>query len=121
MATRTPNEAFQLRIARHTERLEELVAFYRDGIGLPEFCRFHDHAGYDGVFLAIPGTGAHLELTGILGNQVDHTFIGGWDGADRCVEDAAQQGFWVEGGEQRCGRRVQGAQLTVVLLCSSLS
>ena len=26
----------KLRIARHTERLEEVVAFYRDGIGLPE-------------------------------------------------------------------------------------
>jgi hypothetical protein len=24
---------------------------------------FHDHDGYDGVFLALPGTGAHLELT----------------------------------------------------------
>lgn len=26
----------QLRVARHTERLDELVAFYRDGIGLTE-------------------------------------------------------------------------------------
>jgi hypothetical protein len=26
----------QLRTARHTERLDELVAFHRDGIGLPE-------------------------------------------------------------------------------------
>ena len=24
---------------------------------------FRDHAGYDGVFLELPGTGAHLELT----------------------------------------------------------
>ena len=24
---------------------------------------FRDHGGYDGVFLAVPGTGAHLELT----------------------------------------------------------
>jgi catechol 2,3-dioxygenase-like lactoylglutathione lyase family enzyme len=53
----------QLRIARHTERLEQLVAFYRDGIGLPEIGSFRDHAGYDGVFLAIPGTDAHLEFT----------------------------------------------------------
>lgn len=52
-----------LRVARHTERLEELVAFYRDGLGLPEIGRFRDHDGYDGVFLDIPGTGAHLELT----------------------------------------------------------
>jgi catechol 2,3-dioxygenase-like lactoylglutathione lyase family enzyme len=53
----------RLRVARHTERLADLVAFYRDGIGLPEIGGFRDHAGYDGVFLAIPGTGAHLELT----------------------------------------------------------
>jgi catechol 2,3-dioxygenase-like lactoylglutathione lyase family enzyme len=53
----------ELRVARHTERLDELVAFYRDGIGLYEAGSFRDHDGYDGVFLAVPGTGAHLELT----------------------------------------------------------
>ena len=53
----------QLRVARHTERLEEVVAFYRDGIGLTEIGGFRDHNGYDGVFLEVPGTGAHLELT----------------------------------------------------------
>jgi ribosomal protein S18 acetylase RimI-like enzyme len=52
-----------LRIARHTERLDEVVAFYRDGLGLTEIGRFRDHDGYDGVFLEVPGTGAHLELT----------------------------------------------------------
>jgi catechol 2,3-dioxygenase-like lactoylglutathione lyase family enzyme len=53
----------QVRFARHTERLEAVVAFYRDGLGLPELGGFRDHAGYDGVFLDLPGTGAHLELT----------------------------------------------------------
>jgi catechol 2,3-dioxygenase-like lactoylglutathione lyase family enzyme len=53
----------QLRVARHTERLAEVTAFYRDGIGLPEIGGFRDHDGYDGVFLAVPGTRAHLELT----------------------------------------------------------
>src|SRR6476620_1968920 len=53
----------QVRVARHTEQLDELVAFYRDGIGLPEIGSFHDHDGYDGVFLDLPGTGTHLELT----------------------------------------------------------
>jgi catechol 2,3-dioxygenase-like lactoylglutathione lyase family enzyme len=52
-----------LRVARHTERLEEVVAFYRDRLGLPEIGRFRGHDGYDGVFLEIPGSGAHLELT----------------------------------------------------------
>src|SRR3954447_17583463 len=53
----------QLRVARHTERLEEVVGFYRDGIGLTEIGGFRDHDGYDGVFLAVAGTRAHLELT----------------------------------------------------------
>ena len=53
----------RLRVARHTERLDEVVAFYRDGLGLTEIGGFRDHDGYDGVFLAVPGTGAHLELT----------------------------------------------------------
>ena len=53
----------QLRVARHTERLDAVVGFYRDGLGLTEIGGFRDHDGYDGVFLEVPGTGAHLELT----------------------------------------------------------
>ena len=53
----------ELRVARHTDRLDEVVGFYRDGIGLKEIGGFRDHDGYDGVFLEVPGTGAHLELT----------------------------------------------------------
>ncbi|MDQ1583797.1 MAG: hypothetical protein QOF36_1851 [Microbacteriaceae bacterium] len=49
----------QLRVARHTERLDDVVGFYRDGIGLTEIGRFRGHDGYDGVFLAVPGSGAH--------------------------------------------------------------
>jgi catechol 2,3-dioxygenase-like lactoylglutathione lyase family enzyme len=53
----------QLRVARHTEHLDDLVGFYRDGLGLREIGGFEDHDGYCGVFLEVPGTGAHLELT----------------------------------------------------------
>ncbi len=53
----------KLRVARHTDRLEEMVAFYRDRVGLPEVGRFVGHDGYDGVFIDIPGTGAQLEFT----------------------------------------------------------
>ena len=53
----------QLRVARHTTRLDELVRFYRDGLGLREAGRFDAHEGYDGVFLAVPGTNAQLEFT----------------------------------------------------------
>jgi catechol 2,3-dioxygenase-like lactoylglutathione lyase family enzyme len=53
----------EVRFARHTERLPEIVRFYGDGLGLPELGRFEDHAGYDGVFFGLPGTDAHLEFT----------------------------------------------------------
>jgi hypothetical protein len=51
--------ATQLCVARHTERLQQVVRFYRDGIGLTEIGGFRDHDGYNGVLLAVPGTGAH--------------------------------------------------------------
>jgi catechol 2,3-dioxygenase-like lactoylglutathione lyase family enzyme len=53
----------KLRVARHTDQLEAVTAFYRDRVGFSELGGFADHDGYDGVFLAVPGTGAHLELT----------------------------------------------------------
>ena len=58
----------QVRVSRQSRRLDEVVAFYRDGLDLPEVDRFRDHAGYDGVMLDLPGTGAHLEFT-----ASDHT------------------------------------------------
>jgi catechol 2,3-dioxygenase-like lactoylglutathione lyase family enzyme len=64
----------QLRVARHTGQLDALVRFYRDGVGLKELGGFEDHDGYAGVFLEVPGTGAHLELTagGVHGAPVPH-------------------------------------------------
>jgi hypothetical protein len=53
----------KLRIARHTDRLAEVVAFYRDRVGFVEVGRFKDHDGYDGVLLEIPGTRTELEVT----------------------------------------------------------
>ena len=53
----------QVRIARPTDRLEDVVAFYRDGLGLTELFRFDGHAGYDGVMLGLPGSAYHLEFT----------------------------------------------------------
>ena len=61
-----------LRVARHTERLGEIVVFYRDGVGLTEIGGFRDHDGYDGVFLELPGTGAHLEFTAGGGESRSH-------------------------------------------------
>jgi catechol 2,3-dioxygenase-like lactoylglutathione lyase family enzyme len=53
----------QLRVARHTNRLEAIVSFYCDGLGLEELGRFSGHEGYDGVFISVTGSGAHLEFT----------------------------------------------------------
>jgi catechol 2,3-dioxygenase-like lactoylglutathione lyase family enzyme len=53
----------QVRIARPTDRLEQVVNFYRDGLGLPELYRFANHDGYDGVMLGLPGRSYHLEFT----------------------------------------------------------
>jgi catechol 2,3-dioxygenase-like lactoylglutathione lyase family enzyme len=53
----------QVRIARPTDRLEEVVAFYRDALGLPQLGSFSGHAGYDGVMLGLPGRDYHLEFT----------------------------------------------------------
>ncbi|HEY7151789.1 MAG TPA: VOC family protein [Solirubrobacterales bacterium] len=70
----SPATPMRLRIARHTERLDELVRFYRDRLGLREIGGFRDHDGYEGVFLEVLGTGAHLELTagGSHGAPVPH-------------------------------------------------
>lgn len=102
----------QLRVARHTERLDAVVAFYRDGIGLSEIGRFHDHDAYEGVFLAIAGTGAHLELTagGEHGGPQPHpesllVFYLGDDEAVRAVTDrlgldpvAPANPYWADHG-----------------------
>jgi catechol 2,3-dioxygenase-like lactoylglutathione lyase family enzyme len=53
----------RVRVARPTDRLDAVVRFYRDGLGLPELGRFEGHAGYDGVFLGLPGEEYHLEFT----------------------------------------------------------
>ncbi len=53
----------QVRWARPTDRLEEVVRFYRDGLGLEQLGSFEGHAGYSGVMLGLPGRAYHLEFT----------------------------------------------------------
>jgi catechol 2,3-dioxygenase-like lactoylglutathione lyase family enzyme len=53
----------RVRIARPTDRLIEVVRFYRDALGLREIGSFAGHAGYDGVMLGLPGSAYHLEFT----------------------------------------------------------
>jgi len=55
--------AVQFRIARPTDKLDEVVRFYRDGLGLEVIGSFEDHAGYTGVMLGLPEREYHLEFT----------------------------------------------------------
>ena len=66
MENRSPDHGSpvtQVRIARPTDRLAEVVRFYRDALGLEQIASFEGHAGYDGVMLALPGRRDHLEFT----------------------------------------------------------
>jgi hypothetical protein len=53
----------RVRIARPTDRLDDVVEFYKDGVGLVELGRFEGHSGYDGIMLGLPGSDYHLEFT----------------------------------------------------------
>ncbi|MBO8156862.1 MAG: VOC family protein [Bacillaceae bacterium] len=53
----------QFRIARPTDQMKQVIAFYEDGLGLKRIGGFKGHAGYDGVMFGLPGTDYHLEFT----------------------------------------------------------
>lgn len=53
----------RVRIARPTERLEQVVRFYVDGLGLTVLESFRDHEGIDGVMVGLPDAPVHLEFT----------------------------------------------------------
>lgn len=53
----------QVRVARPTANLAELIRFYHHGIGLEIIDQFHGHEGYSGVMLGLPGHAYHLEFT----------------------------------------------------------
>ena len=53
----------QVRVARPTDKLGEVVRFYSEGLGLKVIGSFQGHAGYSGVLLGLPGGEYHLEFT----------------------------------------------------------
>jgi len=65
MDTRWPEHlpVVQVRVARPTRRLQELIKFYCEGLGLEVVGSFTAHAGYSGVMLGLPGREYHLEFT----------------------------------------------------------
>ena len=58
-----------MRVARPTDRLEEVVRFYSQGLGLTRLGSFQDHDGFDGVMLGLPGARYHLEFTHKRGHR----------------------------------------------------
>lgn len=59
-----------LRIARPTDRLEEVVDFYVRVLGYQELGRFEDHDGFDGVMVGHSDAPYHLEFTRARGHTV---------------------------------------------------
>ncbi|KAA5544067.1 VOC family protein [Adhaeribacter rhizoryzae] len=53
----------QVRVARPTNRLQQIIQFYHEGLGLAILGSFQNHAGYSGVMLGLPGREYHLEFT----------------------------------------------------------
>jgi len=52
-----------LRIARPTDRLQEIVRFYVEGLGLVRLAAFEDHEGFDGIMVGPANGDYHLEFT----------------------------------------------------------
>ncbi|HJO69692.1 MAG TPA: VOC family protein [Rhodospirillales bacterium] len=52
-----------VRIARPTDRLEDVARFYRDGLGLPVIATFEVQAGYRCVTLGLPDRSSHLDFS----------------------------------------------------------
>lgn len=55
--------AVQFRIARPTNQLDRLIAFYEEGLGLKRVGEFWNHEGYDGIMFGLPDSQYHLEFT----------------------------------------------------------
>lgn len=53
----------QVRVARPTDRLNEIERFYCEGLGLKKVGSFQKHEGYDGLMVGLPNTTYHLEFT----------------------------------------------------------
>ncbi|MBP1949711.1 VOC family protein [Virgibacillus litoralis] len=55
--------AAQVRIARPTDKFDEVIDFYEKGLGLERLTDFANPDGYTGVILGLPNAGYHLEFT----------------------------------------------------------
>ena len=63
----------QFRVARHTNKIEEISEFYTKIIGLEILGNFKNHSNYDGIFIGKPHKDWHLEFT-TTHEEVNHQF-----------------------------------------------
>lgn len=56
-------DVVQVRMARPTDQLDKVKAFYVEGLGLEVVGQFENHQGYDGLMIGLPGRDYHLEFT----------------------------------------------------------
>lgn len=61
-----------LQVSRHTNKLEPLIHFYTQILGLKILGEFKNHNNYDGVFLGLPELNWHLEFT-VSNQKPEHT------------------------------------------------
>jgi catechol 2,3-dioxygenase-like lactoylglutathione lyase family enzyme len=59
----------KLRVARPTDNLDEVMRFYKDGLGLTILYQFENDGGFDGVMLGVPGAPYHFEFTKAHGHR----------------------------------------------------
>ena len=64
------NRQTKLRVARPTDRLDEVVRFYVTGLGFDQLGSFENHEGFDGVIVGTPEAPYHLEFTHQRGHAV---------------------------------------------------
>ena len=58
----------KLRIARPTDNIDDLRAFYVDGLGLEVLYEFVNHEGFDGLMVGAPLSPYHFEFTKKFGH-----------------------------------------------------
>jgi hypothetical protein len=99
-----PNVDIKIRIARPTDKLDAVVTFYKDAVGLPIIGHFEGHAGYSGVMLGTPDARCHLEFTHAdVGSPCpapskDNLLVPYLSSPERAIPagsiDGAQHAFW---------------------------
>jgi hypothetical protein len=86
--------------------LEAVTAFFRDRVGFHELGGFADHDGYDGVFLAVPGTGTLAVRAGQVLSKIQETMADAKDTLTQQFTRAIASDYGRLKAVGRCGGEV---------------